>query len=106
MVFYNKKLIIGIKYVQKMMIIDLNNIIICKDISVNKIFVVGNKIRNKEDEEFIINNLEDGEYLGFIYYNQDVINSNRSNLSPYDNSYETKNQVKVIKDKLIGLKTY
>ncbi len=77
-----------------------------KDIGVNKIFVVGNKIRNKEDEEFIINNLEDGESLGFIYYNQDVINSDRSNLSPYDNSYETKNQVKVIKDKLIGLKTY
>lgn len=52
---------------------------------------MGNKIRNKEDEES----------LGFIYYNQDVINSDRSNLSPYDNSYETKNQVKVIKDKLI-----
>lgn len=62
-----------------------------KDIVVNKIFIVGNKIRNKEDEES----------LGFIYYNQDVINSDRSNLSPYDNSYETKNQVKVIKDKLI-----
>ena len=25
-----------------------------KDIGVNKVFVVGNKIRNKEDEEFII----------------------------------------------------
>ena len=44
----------------------------------NKVFVVGNKIRNKEDEEFIISNLEDGEALGFIYYNQDVINSDRS----------------------------
>lgn len=77
-----------------------------KDIGVNKIFVVGNKIRNKEDEEFIINNLEDGESLGFIYYNQDVINSDRSNLSPYDNSCETKNQVKAIKDKLVGLKAY
>ena len=44
MVFYNKKLIIGIKYVQKMTTIDLNNNIICKDISVNKIFIVGNKI--------------------------------------------------------------
>lgn len=67
---------------------------------------MGNKIRNKEDEELTINNLEDGESLGFIYYNQDVISSDRSNLSPYDNSHETKNQVKVIKDKLIGFKTY
>lgn len=73
------------------------------DIGVNKVFVVGNKIRNKEDEEFIIQNLEDGEALGFIYYNQDVINSDRSNQSPYDISKETKEQVKVIKDKLSSL---
>ena len=38
----------------------------------------------KVDEEFIKSNLEDGECLGFIHYNQDVIDSDRSNLSPYD----------------------
>lgn len=75
------------------------------DIGVEKVFVVGNKVRNKEDEEFIISNLEDGESLGFIYYNQDVINSDRSNQSPYDTSNETKNQVKVIKDRLMSLQS-
>lgn len=74
------------------------------DIGVNKVFVVGNKIRNKEDEEFIIQNLEDGESLGFIYYNQDVIDSDRANQSPYDSSETTKEQIKVIKDKLMSLK--
>ena len=44
-----------------------------KDIGIKQVFVVGNKIRNKEDEEFIMSNIEDGEALGFIYYNQDVI---------------------------------
>ncbi len=77
-----------------------------KDIGVNKIFVVGNKIRNQEDELFIKDNLEDGESLGFIYYNQDVIDSDRSNISPYDNSYDTRNQVREIKDRLIGIKSY
>lgn len=75
------------------------------DIGVEKVFVVGNKVRNKEDEEFIISNLEDGESLGFIYYNQDVINSDRSNQSPYDTSNETKNQVKFIKDRLMSLQS-
>ena len=74
------------------------------DIGVNKVFVVGNKIRNKEDEEFIIQNLEDGESLGFIYYNQDVIDSDRANQSPYDSSETTKEQIKAIKDKLMSLK--
>lgn len=65
-----------------------------KDIGIKQVFVVGNKIRNKEDEEFIMSNIEDGEALGFIYYNQDVINSDRSNKSPYDTSQETKDKLK------------
>lgn len=73
------------------------------DIGVKNVFVVGNKIRNKEDEEFIISNLEDGEALGFIYYNQDVINSDRANQSPYDTSEITKEQVKAIQGKLLQL---
>ncbi|MGL5347656.1 MAG: AAA family ATPase [Peptostreptococcaceae bacterium] len=74
-----------------------------KDIGVKQVFVVGNKVRNKEDEDFIKSNLEDGESLGFIYYNQDVINSDRSNLSPYDASEDTKEQVRTIKNKLMSL---
>jgi CO dehydrogenase maturation factor len=73
------------------------------DIGVKKVFVVGNKIRNKEDEEFIISNLEEGEALGFIYYNQDVINSDRANQSPYDTSEVTREQVKAIQEKLLQL---
>ena len=67
-------------------------------------FVVGNKVRNKDDEDFIKSNLEDGEALGFIYYNQDVINSDRSNQSPYDVSIQTRDEIKVIKDRLIDIK--
>ncbi|MGL4911953.1 MAG: AAA family ATPase [Romboutsia sp.] len=73
------------------------------DIGVKKVFVVGNKIRNKEDEEFIKSNLEDGESLGFIYYNQDVIDSDRANQSPYDTSEETREQIKAIQQQLLQL---
>lgn len=74
-----------------------------QDIGVKKVFVVGNKIRNEEDEKFISSNLEDGEALGFIYYNQDVINADRSNKSPYDTSEETRNQIRAIQKKLVEL---
>ena len=71
------------------------------DIGVKKVFVVGNKVRNREDENFIKDNLQDGELLGFISYNQDVIDSDRSSKSPYDVSLDTKNQINVIKNRLM-----
>ncbi len=74
-----------------------------QDIGVKQVFVVGNKVRNKEDEDFILSNLEDGESLGFIHYNQDVIDADRSSQSPYDTSEEVKLQIKQIKNKLMSL---
>ncbi|WP_373599595.1 ATP-binding protein [Paraclostridium bifermentans] len=71
------------------------------DIGVKKVFVVGNKIRNKSDEEFVTSNLQDGELLGFVYYNQDVIDSDRASKSPYDVSSDTKMQINEIKNRLM-----
>lgn len=73
------------------------------DIGVKKVFVVGNKIRNKEDEEFINSKLENGDLLGFIDYSLDVVDSDRSNQSPYDINSDAKNQIRAIKDRLIRL---
>lgn len=72
-----------------------------KDIGVKKVFVVGNKIRNKSDEDFVTSNLQDGELLGFIYYNQEVIDSDRASKSPYDVSLDTKDQIVKIKNRLM-----
>ncbi|QYE97709.1 AAA family ATPase [Paraclostridium sordellii] len=71
------------------------------DIGIKKVFVVGNKVRNKSDEDFIASNLQDGELLGFIYYNQDVIDSDRASQSPYDVSEDTKIQINEIKSRLM-----
>ncbi|MGL5713634.1 MAG: AAA family ATPase, partial [Paraclostridium sp.] len=53
------------------------------DIGVMKVFVVGNKVRNEADEQFINENIQDGELLGFVRYNTDVIESDRQSKSPY-----------------------
>ncbi len=74
------------------------------DIGVKQVFVVGNKVRNQEDEDFIKSNLEEGEALGFIYYNQDVIDADRANQSPYDTSEDVRLQIQKIKDRLLLLK--
>ena len=56
-----------------------------------------------KDIQFIKDNLEDGEALGFIHYNQTVIDSDRSNKSPYDVSEDTRNEIKAIKDRLLEI---
>ena len=74
-----------------------------KDIGVQRVFVVGNKMRDDEDIEFIKSNLEDGEALGFVHYNQSVIDSDRANQSPYDVSEETRNEIRAIKNRLLEI---
>ncbi|MGL5749417.1 MAG: AAA family ATPase [Paraclostridium sp.] len=73
------------------------------DIGVMKVFVVGNKVRNEADEQFINENIQDGELLGFVRYNTDVIESDRQSKSPYDESYDTKLQIMEIKNRLMTI---
>ncbi|MPN49611.1 hypothetical protein SDC9_197233 [bioreactor metagenome] len=63
-------------------------------------------MRDEEDIEFIKGNLEDGEALGFIHYNQQVIDSDRANQSPYDISEATRNEIKAIKNRLVEIKNH
>ena len=76
------------------------------DIGVKKVYVVGNKMRDDQDIEFIKSNLEDGEALGFIHYNQQVIDSDRANQSPYDISEATRTEIKAIKERLVEIKNH
>lgn len=73
------------------------------DIGVKKVFVVGNKVRNESDEQFIRENLQDGELLGIVRYNTDVIESDRVCRSPYDESYDAKLQIIEIKNRLMSI---
>ena len=61
------------------------------------------EMRDDEDIEFIKRNLEDGEALGFVHYNQSVIDSDRANQSPYDVSEETRNEIRAIKNRLLEI---
>ncbi|MDR0877578.1 MAG: AAA family ATPase [Treponema sp.] len=70
------------------------------DLGVKKVQVAANKIRSIEDEEFLSGLVPQEDLLGFIPYNNEVIEADRSGLSPYDTSVETREAVKRIKDKI------
>jgi len=71
-----------------------------KDLGIEKVFVVGNKVKNEEDEKYILDNIDEGVCLGFIHYKDTVGSSDRVNQSPYDSNKETVEEVKIIKQKL------
>jgi CO dehydrogenase maturation factor len=73
---------------------------LASDIDIKNVFVVGNKINSRQDEEFIKSNLDDIEVIGFISYNPDVINSDLEGVSPFDRGGEVVKEVKKIKQRL------
>ncbi|ABR48179.1 Cobyrinic acid a,c-diamide synthase [Alkaliphilus metalliredigens QYMF] len=76
---------------------------LASDIGIEKIFVVGNKIRDEKDKNFILGEVETAHCLGFISYNSSVVDSDRSNLSPYDANAQIKEEVRSISNKLKGV---
>jgi len=46
---------------------------LAKDLKIDKVFLVGNKVRNDKDIDFIRKNSSDFEILGFIWYNNKLI---------------------------------
>lgn len=70
------------------------------EIRLNHIAVVGNKIRSAKDEEFLREHLSDFEFLGFIPYDDSLIEADLSGASPYDTASTARQVVAAIIDKL------
>ncbi len=54
------------------------------EIRLNNIFVIGNKIRGPKDEEFLKTGLLDFNFLGFLPYDNPLIEADLDGISPYD----------------------
>jgi len=57
---------------------------LASEIGLKTIAVVGNKIRSKKDEEFLKKHLNDFEFLGFIPYDDALIEADLDGVSPFD----------------------
>jgi len=67
------------------------------DIGVRKVSVVANKIRSEQDKAFLLERIPDGDLLGFISYNEDIIGADRKGCSPYDTGGDAIEEIRKIK---------
>lgn len=73
------------------------------ELGVQQVSVVANKVRNEADEAFVKEHIPEEDLLGFIHYNEDVINADRQGKSPYDMSDVATAEIRKIKEKIDNL---
>ena len=66
---------------------------LASEINLNAVGVVGNKIRSPKDEVFLRTHLKDLEFLGFIPYDDALIEADLGGVSPYDVDSSAKTEV-------------
>jgi CO dehydrogenase maturation factor len=76
---------------------------LARDLGLENIAVVGNKIRSEQDKSFIRSSLPGLEILGFIAYDTAITEADLANRPLFTASPSTKKEVKNIYDKLISL---
>ena len=75
---------------------------LASDLGVKQVRVVANKIRDKQDEQFILDAIPAEDFLGFIHYNPEIMDADRQGKSPYDfspSAIEEIRQIKAILDR-------
>ncbi len=73
------------------------------DIGIKKVYIVGNKIADGQDEALIRDNLEGLPLLGFLSLNDRIIEADKRGMSPYDLDERVREEVTVVLDSLKDL---
>jgi CO dehydrogenase maturation factor len=61
---------------------------LAKDIGVNKLDFVGNKIRSEKDKNFLLKEMADFKFLGFIPYRPEIIEADLDGSPPFEKDKE------------------
>lgn len=61
---------------------------LAEELGVNKVYVIGNKVRNEKDEEFIKKNLGDTVYLGKMSFSESIMESDIQGLPSFKSSQQ------------------
>jgi len=70
------------------------------DIGIKKLSFVGNKIRSEKDKEFLLKQIPDNQFLGFIPYQSDIIEADLEGVPPFEKDPEGLAAVKEMIGKL------
>ena len=75
---------------------------LAQDLSLKSIALVGNKIRNQSEKEFLTDHLPDMEFLGFIPYDQALVDADLANRSILDSSQQIAAEAKKVYQALLS----
>jgi CO dehydrogenase maturation factor len=75
---------------------------LAEDIGVKNIAVVGNKIRHNSDKEFLKAHMPDFDFLGFIHYDEKILEADLNNTSPLELNTELMQEVEKIVTKIVA----
>ncbi|HBF42716.1 MAG TPA: carbon monoxide dehydrogenase [Desulfobacteraceae bacterium] len=70
------------------------------DIGIKKLSFVGNKIRSEKDRDFLLEQMPDFQFLGFIPFQTDIIEADLEGCPPYE---KDKKGLKVVRGMLMDL---
>jgi CO dehydrogenase maturation factor len=73
---------------------------LAEGLGVKKVYVVGNKVRNEKDEEFIKKNLGDTIYLGKMSFNESIMETDIQGLPAFKASHQCIDEANAIKTTL------
>ena len=73
---------------------------LASEIGLKNIFIVGNKIRNHNDENFLKKHLPDYHFLGFLPYDEALIEADLNGVSPFDVNSNSKVIIKEMVSRL------
>ena len=75
---------------------------LAQDIGLRNIAVVGNKVRSQSEKEFLISSMPGFEFLGFIAYDQTIVDADLGNLPLVDASQQIITDVRNIHQALLS----
>jgi len=70
------------------------------DIGIKNLSFVGNKIRSEKDRNFLLKEMPDFEFLGFMPYRSEIIEADLDGVPPFEKDKECLDVVKAMLDKL------
>lgn len=73
------------------------------DLGIDRILVVGNRIRNEADKKLVAESMEGFEVIGYIPEHDEIIDSDREGKRPFENIKDVPEELNKLADKLISL---
>nr|HID60144.1 carbon monoxide dehydrogenase [Desulfobacterales bacterium] len=70
------------------------------EIGLNRVLLIGNKIRSQSDREFLESKAKGFKFLGFLPYEEGIIDADLRGISPYDTDTDSKGIIKDILKKV------